>query len=104
MMDLMYFNRVEGSEQLQAEFIKIVQEKFPDVVLADAWDEIKGYRQSVTLPDEKSDDYHAWLFGVGFFEMSINYQMMKLSPDKHDKIKELIELAKKQYPKAFKRM
>jgi len=105
MMDIMYFG-YEGEDEspkLQAEFIPAIKEKFEDVKLRDAFDDIKGYRQEVHLPDEKKDNYLCWLIGNGWFEMSITMQLMMLDQGQKDEFERIYELTKIQYPEAFKK-
>ena len=104
-MDLMYFGYGYGSDDAvknQAYFIKEVQEKFPNVVLKDAYNDIKGYRQEVHLDDSETDNYNGFLIGKGWFEMSLTMQIMMMSGEKKEEVLHWIELAKTQYPEAFK--
>ena len=76
MIDLMYFGYGYGSEepsarQYKIDFAKEVREKFPNVELRNADDEIKGYRYEVHLDDKESEDYYAFLFGKGWFDFSL---------------------------------
>ena len=106
MMDLMYFGYGYGENdhatEYQSDFIKEVKEKFPNVRLENAYDEIKGYRQSVYLEDTEKDDFFSFLFGKGWFEMSLTAQIAMMTEEEHDDVKRWINLAKKQYPEAFK--
>jgi hypothetical protein len=104
MMDLMYFGYdfEHDSCQLQGDFIREVKDKFPDVVLNDAYDSIKGYRQDVRLDKSREDEYYTFLIGKGWFEMSLTMQLVMMTNDRHDDFIRWFELAKEQYPKAFK--
>jgi hypothetical protein len=106
-MDLMYFGSGWGEEaeatKFQQDFIKEVQEAFPDVVLKDAYDEIKGYRQEVHVDDDQEDNYYSFLIGRGWFEMSLIMQIVMMSKEKHDDFHKWYELAKQQYPQSFKK-
>jgi hypothetical protein len=108
MMDLMYFGYSFGEDapeakKNQADFIKEVKEKFPNVELRDAYDEIKGYRQEVHLDDSETENYNAFLLGKGWFEMSLTLQIDMMSGEKKDDIMRWIDLAKVQYPESFKK-
>jgi hypothetical protein len=102
MMDLMYFGYEweADSKTLEAEFIKEVLEKFPDVKLIDARDYIKGYRQEVYLSDELYDEYLMWIVGTGWINSSFEMQIMLM--DDTSEIERIFALAKEKYPKGFK--
>jgi hypothetical protein len=104
MMDLMYFgyDYENDSAKLQADFINEVKEVFPDVVLNNAYDQFKGYRQEVHLDDSKEDDYYSFLIGKGWFEMSLTMQLVMRTDERMEDFKRWFKLAKKQYPEAFK--
>lgn len=107
MMDLMYFGYSFGDEsansrQDEIDFIKEIKEVFPNVRLKNAYDDIKGYRQEVWLEDDQIDDYHVFLFGKGWFNLSLMLQITMMSEDKHDDIKRWIDLTRVKYPEAFK--
>ena len=102
----MYFGYTydEGSRGFEIEFKKDIAEKFPTAELSDAYDEIKGYRQSVSFGDEiTSDDYYCWLIANGWLEMSLNLQLMMMSEDKKEEFKRIFELTREKYPEAFKK-
>jgi len=108
MMDLMYFGYSFGEEEAEArqykfDFAKEVKEKFPNVVLRNADDEIKGYRYEVHLDDSETENYNSFLFGRGWHELSLTMQIDMMSGEKRDDIKRWIELARQQYPEAFKK-
>jgi hypothetical protein len=102
MMDLVYFGYDDDSYRLQADFIREVEERFPDVVLNDAYDSIKGCRQDVRLDKSREDEYYTFLIGKGWFEMSLTMQLVMRSDERNDDFKKWFELAKKEYPEAFK--
>lgn len=107
-MDLLYFGYDfdKGSLESQEEFISEIKKRFPNAVLRDAYDSIKGYRQEVYLDKAENDNYYAWLFGKQLHESSLTCQliMMSASRDSEQKAKfeKYFALAKKQYPEAFK--
>ena len=103
MMDIMYFGYDDDSQELEIEFISEVKDNFKDVVLKDAYDQIKGNRQEVHLSDETKEDYYVWLIAMGWFEMSLHLQLIMLSGDKKEEFLKLIELAKERYPASFKK-
>jgi hypothetical protein len=107
MMDLMYFGYGYGSDEPSArqnkiDFAKEVREKFPNVELRNADDEIKGYSYEVHLDDKETEDYNAFLFGKGWFEMSLTMQIDMMSKERKEDIIRWLDLAKVQYPEAFK--
>jgi hypothetical protein len=104
MMDLMYFGYGydDDATKFQADFINEVKEVFPDVVLKNAYDQFKGYRQEVWLDESKKDDYYSFLIGKGWFKMSLTMQLVMRTDEKKEDFKKWFKLAKKQYPEAFK--
>jgi len=100
MDDLMYFGYTydEDNRGFEIEFKKDIAEKFPTVVLEDAYDDIKGYRQSVHFGDE----YYCWLIANGWLEMSLNLQLMMMSEDQKEEFERIFELTRENYPEAFK--
>ena len=107
--DLLYFGydwSEDGEENRKAEqvFIREIKEQFPHVVLRDAYDDIKGYRQEVLLHEEEDEEYKVWLIGKGWFKCSFTMQLMMMSGEirQTEKINNYIKLAKAKYPEAFK--
>ena len=109
--DLLYFGydwneEAKENKKFQDDFIKEIKIKFPKVKLKDAYDSIKGYRQEVYLDKENSDNYYSWLIGNGWFEFSLTMQLIMMSvnqePESKIKFERYVDLAKKQYPEAFK--
>ena len=103
MMDLMYFGYTWEPESIgiQKEFIESITKVFPEVELQNAFDHIKGYRQSVYLPQEQADNYYSWLIGEGWFEMSLHLRILFLDKNKKHEFDRLVNLAKSQYPESF---
>lgn len=103
MVDLMYFGYIyeKDSKQLESEFISEIKSEFPEVKLEDAYDSIKGYRQQVSLPEEKEEDYLTWLLAHGWLNCSFNLGIMRYN--NIEKLKTLIDNAKKKYPQCFKK-
>jgi hypothetical protein len=107
-MDLVYFGYdyygEESKESIgyQNEFMKDIKERFPDVKFKDAYDQIKGFRQEVILPEEKKEDYYSWIIAFGWLEFSLSMQLLSMSTDKRDELMSLIDKAKKEYPQNFK--
>lgn len=101
MQDLIYFGYTwdEDSSNLETSFIEEIKEAFPQVKLVDAFDDIKGFRQEVHLPEEEKDNYLAWLMGNGWWNLSLTMQLIKMG--NISEFKRLFELTKKQYPKSF---
>lgn len=104
MVDTMYFgySYEDESKSLENDFIECMKNKFENVELKDAYDEIKGYRQNVYLDDNQRDNYLIWLIGDGWLEMSLTMQLMMMDKEKKDEFLRLFNLAKEQYPEAFK--
>jgi len=106
MMDIMYFGYGYGKDdharEYQSDFINEVKKFFPNVRLEDAYNEIKGYRQSVYLEDSEKDNYLAYLIGKGWIDFSLTLQIAMMDKDELDNIKGWFKLAKQQYPEAFK--
>jgi hypothetical protein len=107
MMDLMYFGYFYSDDAAQnrqnkLDFNKEVTEKFPNVELRNADDEIKGYRYEVWLSDETKDDYLSWLIGAGWLELSLTMQLLMIDKEQKAEFERIWALAKSQYPKSFK--
>ncbi len=102
--DLMYFGYEFDAESKsnEAEFITQIKEKFPNVKLINAFDEIKGYRQEVYLEETESDNYFAWLIAFGWFMLSLTGQMIMMNASQKEKFIGYINIAKSQYPENFK--
>ena len=103
MTDLVYFGYAyEGdSQNLENEFIGEIKSKFSECELKNAYDEIKGYRREVSLPEELRDDYYTWIFAFGWAECSLSASLMLLG-DNVDSARKYIDMAKSQYPEKFK--
>lgn len=107
--DLLYFGYESDKESkgFQADFITNIKQKFENVELRNAYDGIKGYRQEIFLREDQNDDYHAWLIGDGWLEMSMTMQLIMMSsgrePEQKAKLDKYIALAKQQYPQSFKK-
>lgn len=105
MIDLMYFgnsvNDYDGYE-FEKEFIKLIKIKFPNVVLDDAYDKIKGYRQQVEIPDEQQDEYLAWIIADGWGYMSLVIKVLQLEKDENGEFYRIYKIAKEKYPESFK--
>jgi hypothetical protein len=102
--DLMYFGYEfdADSRKHEKEFKIEVKEKFPNVILKDAFDSIKGYRQEVYLEESERDNYWSWLIAHGWFNLSLTGQLMSMDYGQKEKLLNYIDLAKKQYPQNFK--
>lgn len=106
--DLLYFGYEfeKESARYQAEFIKEIKDRFPNVRLENAFDSIKGFRQVVYLDKANEDNYYSWLFGKQWHEASMTMQLIMMScdqPEYKEKFDKYFTLAKKQYPEAFKK-
>ncbi len=109
--DLLYFGYDWGDEasenrKLQADFVREITERFPNVKLLDKYDSIKGYRQEVYLEESDNDNYYSWLIGRQWFEMSMTFTLIMAASEKEPEQKKAFDtyfaLAKKQYPEIFK--
>lgn len=106
--DLVYFgydhygDEAKESIGYQREFMNDLKEMFPEVEFKDAYDQIKGFRQEVILPEEKKEDYYSWLIAFGWLEFSLSMQLFSMDPDKKEEFISLINKAKMEYPQNFK--
>jgi hypothetical protein len=106
--DLVYFGYdLEPKESAEArkaekEFMNELKEKFPEVKFKDAYNDIKGYRQEVYLPEGSSESYYAWIIAFGWYDFSLTMSIMFRSPDQKDDVTKYIALAKSEYPQNFK--
>lgn len=102
--DLVYFGDDLDSSELEHKFQKELTKRFPEAKFNDAYDNIKGYRQEVYLKEEDvEDNYYAWIIGNGYLNLSLCLQIMSMQEEKKERFKNLIEKAKKEYPKNFKK-
>ena len=99
-MELMYFG-YDGKE-LENKFILSIKKAFPNVSLQDAYDEIKGYRQEVAVPEGQYENLKLWLLANGWFVCSFTLQTMKMDDNQQNELKALIEKAIEKYPDKFK--
>jgi hypothetical protein len=101
--DLVYFGtdweRGSVSQKLQSEFMEDVKNIFPEADFVDAYDEIKGYRQEVHIPEESWDDYLAWAFADGWDLCSLTLCLIRLEDE--EGFSRLCEKAKAMYPENF---
>ena len=107
-IDLLYFGYYgdKDSGENQSSFIKEITERFPNVNLEDAFDDIKGYRQEVYLDKANEKNYYSWLFAKQWFECSMTMQLCLMSQDDLEekaKFEKYFSLAKQQYPEEFKK-
>lgn len=101
-LDLLYFGYEweSDSEKLESDFITEIKERFPNVELKDAFDEIKSYRQEVYLDETEEDNYFAWLIAFGWLDASLTGQLILMDREEYLMY---LELAKTQYPENFKK-
>lgn len=104
MTDIVYFGYEyeTDSHNLENEFKETIIKAFPDVKLIDRYDDIKGYRQEVNLPDETKDNYLAWIIGNGWINSSLTTNLMMLDNDKYDELERILKITKEQFPNSFK--
>lgn len=100
--DLVYFGYEwdNDSRRLEREFIEEVSKAFPTAKLKNAYDDIKGYRRSVFIEEEKKDDYLTFIFAHGWFGCSMTLQLMAYN-DKN-RLNKLYERVKREYPECIK--
>lgn len=100
--DLVYFGYIyeDDSHLLQKEFIEEVTKEFPEIRLKDSYDDIKGYRQSVYISEDKEEDYLVWAFCHGWLNCSMTLTMKAMN-DKEFMAK-IFEKGKIKYPECFK--
>lgn len=94
MKDLVYFGE---DYDLRTSFLQKLLEKFPKVKFEDAYDtieEIKGYCKYVILDDSCKENYFVWMIGRNWIDVSFQLSSIEYTNE--------IELAKIQYPEAFK--
>jgi len=103
MTDLLYFGYAwkDDSKELENKFKSEINSEFSDVKLTDAFDDIKGYRQEVSLPEEQKDDYLAWVFAFGWLNCSMNVQLSVMT--QKGEAERILELAKQKYPGRIKK-
>lgn len=105
--DVVYFGydwspEAGKNRQDEKEFIAEINLKFPEVKLVDAYDNIKGFRQEVHLPETKKDEYYIWIIATGRFGCSLTLIMIAMMPDKTQQVHSYLAQAKEQYPENFK--
>ena len=101
-VDLVYFGYEwdNDSRRLEREFIEEVSKAFPTAKLKNAYDDIKGYRRSVFIEEEKEDDYLTYIFAHGWYGCSMTLQLMRYN--QKEKLDELFERVKREYPECVK--
>lgn len=101
-VDLVYFGYEweDDSRKLEKEFIEEVSKAFPTAKLENAYDEIKGYRRSVFIEEEKEDDYLTYIFAHGWYGCSMTLLLMGYN--QKAKLDELFERVKREYPECIK--
>ncbi len=104
--DLCYFgydypDESADSIKRQELFIEEIHEKFQNVMLHDAYDNIKGFRKEVFLEDTESDNYYAWVIANGWIGASFTLTFMTMMEGEQNKLEKYNFLAKQQYPLNF---
>ena len=102
-VDLVYFGYEwdNDSLRLEKEFIEQVSKAFPTAKLENAYDDIKGYRRSVFIEEEKEDDYLTFIFAHGWYECSM--ALLLMGYNQKEKLGELFERVKIEYPECIKK-
>lgn len=78
-----------------------VSKAFPTAKLKNAYDDIKGRRRSVFIEEEKEDDYLTFILAHGWYGCSMTLQLMGYN--QKEKLGELFERVKREYPECLKR-
>lgn len=108
--DLVYFgydwtDNERSNQKIEDKFISDIKDKFKNVKLVDAYDQIKGFRQEIYLEKSDSDNYYAWIIAEGWKGCSLTLSLASLAVATDVKQKEFIDriilLAKEQYPDNF---
>ena len=106
MNDLVYFGYdFRGGEEssnnraLQEKYIHRIKELFPEVVLKDAYDQIKGFRTAVKLPEDKKDEYFIFMTGEGWFGNSLGLLVMEGTAEGREYIISILPEVEKRYPR-----
>lgn len=101
-VDLVYFGYEwdVDSRKLEKEFIEEVSKAFPTAKLENTYNEIKGYRRSVFIEEEKEDDYLTYILAHGWYGCSMTLRIMGYN-DK-EKLNKLFERVKREYPECIK--
>lgn len=106
--DLMYFGYEydKGSKENQTDFMREAKERFEHIEFREAYDQIKGYRQEVYIDEANKQNFKVWQLAFGWWELSMNWQLIMLSTYRDPVAKETFEkcfrLAKQEYPQQFK--
>lgn len=106
MKDLVYFGYdFSGGEESrnnrarQEEYNLRIKTLFPEAVLEDAYDQIKGFRTAVELPEDKKDEYFIFMIGEGWFGNSLNLLVMKGTTEGIKYLTGILPEVKKRYPR-----
>ncbi len=102
--DVLLFGSNDGNgpsnARLEEGFIRESKERFPSAILTDAHDDVRGYRQTISIEGVDQDDYFAWVIARGWTNSSFRLSIIKLDASRNDKFKNLVSLSKQQYPTA----
>ena len=84
MLDLLYCGYLyeDDSEKCHKEVWKIIEDEYPEYALEDATDDIKGWRISVAVPDDKTKDYYKFLIWHGLHNLSLTFGLVCADGDK----------------------
>lgn len=78
-----------------------VQRRFPASVIEDASDMIHDSRISVTLPDDRKDEYLRWVVMSGWGLASLGIRVMFYDKENREKVKKWLDEAKVDSPKVY---
>ena len=102
MNDLLYFGYQPDSLSMRSEFRQEIENAIPNAIYDDVDDPIKGSQISATFPNEETDNYYSWLIAHGWFEASLDMQLMMMDKTRREDFDRVFELSQSQYPECFK--
>lgn len=89
----------QSNARLEQCFIEEVKVKFPVIRIRDAYDHMRGFRQSIEIAGVDLKHYHAWLVARGWDRMSSS--MAAASTKDAAFVDRVMAAAKEQYPHVF---
>lgn len=89
MYDLIYVghDEYEEYEELKEKF----QKRFPAATIADASDDIHGWRFSIEMEDVKKREYLKYVIREGIVNLSFNMQMMMHTKELIGEVQEILD-------------
>jgi len=101
--DLLYFGHdvrdvSQSNARIEQCFIDEAKERFPTIRIKDAYDKVKGFRQSIELTDVDQHEYHVWLYARGWSKASTSLSLLLKDEEAAENI---MNAAKERYPHIF---